>query len=90
MFRVLLATIRYLGQCPCPRCEIKKPDISSLGTNIDRQRRDHERVDTQSRKNRINAARRAIFRQGTSVASTRVEDILKERSEVPVEVCISC
>jgi hypothetical protein len=84
--RVLLATIRNLGRCPCPRCEIQKVHVGGLGTNVDRQRRDHERTDTPSRIARIDAARKAIFEKGAGVSSTRVENILKERSEVPTHV----
>ena len=29
--RALLAAIRNKGDCPCPRCKVKKTDISKLG-----------------------------------------------------------
>jgi hypothetical protein len=35
MHRVLIATIRDMGLCPCPRCTIKKEDIGALGTTTD-------------------------------------------------------
>jgi hypothetical protein len=35
---------------------------------------------------RINAARKVIFEKGAGVTSTQVENILKERSEVPTHV----
>ncbi|KAJ3574499.1 hypothetical protein NP233_g1729 [Leucocoprinus birnbaumii] len=31
--KALLATIRFLGGCPCPRCKIKKDQICDLGTD---------------------------------------------------------
>ena len=86
LIRVLLATIRNLGRCPCPRCEIQKVYVSGLGTTVDRQRWDHERTDTLSRIGRIDTAHKAIFEKGVGVTSTRVVNILKERSEVPTRV----
>lgn len=84
--RVLLATIRNLGKCPCPRCEIRKEYISGIGTTVDRQRRSHKRVDSDARIARIATARKVIFKTGAAVTSTRVENLLKPRSEVPTQV----
>lgn len=86
LIRALLATIRNLGRCPCPRCEIQKVHVGGLGTTVDQQRRNHERTDTLSRIGRIDLARKFIFEKGAGVTSTRVENILKERSEVPTHV----
>ncbi|KIO07970.1 hypothetical protein M404DRAFT_134911, partial [Pisolithus tinctorius Marx 270] len=33
--KVLLACLKFLGGCPCPRCLIKKDEISMLGTKAD-------------------------------------------------------
>ena len=60
--------------------------VGGLGTTVDRQRRNHERTDTLSRIGRIDLARKFIFEKGAGVMSTRVENILKERSEVPTHV----
>ena len=60
--------------------------IRGLGTNIDQQRRGHERVDDDAQNSRIDSARKAIFRHGAGIKSTRVEDILKPRSEVPTRI----
>ncbi|KAF9642543.1 hypothetical protein BDM02DRAFT_3105514 [Thelephora ganbajun] len=35
--KVLLACIRNLGTCPCPRCLIKKIYLQGLGTRVDIQ-----------------------------------------------------
>ena len=37
--RVLAASIRNLGNCPCPRCHIKLSDIHKLGMKNDRAQR---------------------------------------------------
>jgi hypothetical protein len=60
--------------------------VGGLGTNVDRQRRDHEWTDTLSQIAQIDAAHKAIFEKGAGVSSTRVKNILKERSEVPTHV----
>jgi hypothetical protein len=86
LIRVLLATIQNLGQYLCPPCEIQKVHVSGLGTTVDRQRQDHERTVTLLRIARIDAACKVIFKKGAGVTSTRVENILKERSEVPTHV----
>ena len=89
MVRVLLATIRSLGNHPCPRCEIEKSHISALGTEEDLEQRDNLRVDSESRRKRIASARKDIFVKGVGVTGKKVEDRLKDRSEVPVHVrCI--
>ncbi|KAF9444409.1 hypothetical protein P691DRAFT_796554 [Macrolepiota fuliginosa MF-IS2] len=38
--KVLLSTIQYLGQCPCPRCFILKQEIDGIGT----EKRAHREV----------------------------------------------
>ena len=86
LIRALLATIRNLGRCPCPQCEIQKVHVGGLGTTVDWQRRNHEQTDTLSWIGRIDLACKFIFEKGASVMSTRVENILKERSEVPTHV----
>ena len=60
--------------------------VAGLGTTVDWQCRDHEWTDTLSWIAWIDAAHKAIFEKGTGVTSTRVENILKERSEVPTHV----
>ena len=38
LYRITLATIRYLGGCPRPCCFIRNDQISTLGTKADDQR----------------------------------------------------
>jgi len=33
--RVLLATLKFLGNCPCVRCLIKKSEIIQMGSKLD-------------------------------------------------------
>lgn len=84
--RVLLATTRYLGGCPCPTCFIKKEHISGLGTTIDDQRRSHLRADNERRQAKVNRARKYIFDKGRGANSTYVNDLLQEDSWTPTRV----
>ncbi|KAJ7686355.1 hypothetical protein B0H17DRAFT_1136909 [Mycena rosella] len=82
--RVLLATIKNLGGCPCPRCFVEKSQIPKMGTKTDMRQRQDIRQDTSSWRDKIEAARRWIFGQGLGVTSKKVdEDNLKEKSWVP-------
>lgn len=85
-YRIILATIRYLGGCPCPRCFIKKDQINALGTKVDDQRRSHLRTDTEHRQHQVNKTRSWIFDKGRGVNSTWVEDLLQADSWVPTRV----
>lgn len=85
--RILLATIRYLAKCPCPRCLIPMVRISGLGTHIDEQRRRHMRIDTEHRREKVEISRKYIYEGGRGIKSKAVEDLLKEDSLVPTRVC---
>ncbi|KAG8958574.1 hypothetical protein FRC03_009004 [Tulasnella sp. 419] len=83
--KVLLATIRDMGKCPCPRCLIEKKDIGQLGTEIDmRNRITKARIDDAPRQHRVQMAMQRIYSDRRGVNSTAVEGILQPRSEVPV------
>ncbi|KAJ3724747.1 hypothetical protein C8R42DRAFT_719390 [Lentinula raphanica] len=79
--KVLLATIRDLGNCPCPRCLCPKASLKQMGT----------RRDLAIRKNtartfligRVKKARDYIYRKGYGIRSARVEELLKATSSVP-------
>ncbi|KAL0572685.1 hypothetical protein V5O48_009275 [Marasmius crinis-equi] len=52
--KVLLATLKSLGQCPCPQCMVEKDQIPQLGTVRDRQQREHKlQEDTKERQGHI-------------------------------------
>ncbi|KAI8973085.1 hypothetical protein BD414DRAFT_425210 [Trametes punicea] len=82
--KVLLATIRDMGNCPCPRCLVPKDAISAVGTTRDIRLRSHNiRVDDVDRRYKVNRARTFIYDQRRGIGSKAVEDLLKARSLVP-------
>ncbi|TFY58685.1 hypothetical protein EVJ58_g6273 [Rhodofomes roseus] len=85
--KVLLASIRDMGSCPCPHCLIPKAEICNLGTTEDMRRREQDRrLDDEQRQKLVTEARRLIYEQGSSIKSTAVEALLKLTSLVPTEV----
>ena len=87
LLRVLIASIRDMGGCPCPRCLIPKAMIPGLGTVADtRWRTESTRTDDDQRREKIKAARDLIYKKGYAVTSKHVEDLLKSESLVPTEV----
>ncbi|TFK58999.1 hypothetical protein BDN72DRAFT_781342 [Pluteus cervinus] len=79
--KVLLATIRDKGLCPCPRCLVSKAKTDQLGT----------RRDTATRMNqlrtyladKVSRARKAIYQLANPITGKAVEDDLKATSAVP-------
>jgi len=87
--RVLVATIRNLGHCPCPRCLVPIDQVSQMGNPRDMaQRKRLARVDDVSRRIRVKAARKSIYEGGSSITSILVEDLLHRDSLVPTTVCL--
>ena len=86
-FRVLAASIRNLGSCPCPRCHIKLSDIHKLGMRSDRaQRSKRLRTDDEDRRDKVKRSLSLIYDRGHTVDSTAVESLLQEHSWVPTNV----
>ncbi|KAJ7060769.1 hypothetical protein C8F01DRAFT_1290667 [Mycena amicta] len=81
--KVLLACIRSLGGCPCPRCFVEKALIAEKGTANDMKRRENIREDTSARRFAVEAARKAIFEAGESVNGASVNRKLKAQSWAP-------
>jgi hypothetical protein len=86
--RVLIATVRDMGACPCPRCLVRKPDLYLLGTYQDQQlRHDHARHDDDAFRRAIRHARNLIYNKGYVVNSNSYEfETLNKMSLVPTEV----
>nr|GAT45436.1 predicted protein [Mycena chlorophos] len=87
--KVLLATIKSLGGCPCPRCFIAKTQIAETGTVNDMKRRANIRVDDRPRRTAIETVRRKIFESGNAVEGTAVKGVLKGKSWVPIRNAFS-
>ncbi|KAK1221912.1 hypothetical protein PQX77_015271 [Marasmius sp. AFHP31] len=75
--KVLLASIKFLSEYPCPQCLIKKSQIHQLGMKWDHRRRDEKRVDSVERRERIEDARSCIFQHGMALKSDFVVDIME-------------
>ncbi|KIJ57944.1 hypothetical protein HYDPIDRAFT_34653 [Hydnomerulius pinastri MD-312] len=82
--KVLIACIRNLGACPCPRCLIPKDRVHNMGSERDMlQRHILARSDTEERRRKVTAARRLIYEQQYVVDTPQVEALLKDESLVP-------
>src|ERR1700738_2733005 len=88
--RILLASIRNLGICPCPRFFMPLSHAHCFGMARDTaQRTAIVRVDNQTRQNKVYAARRLIYEKQYRVNAAAIEDLLKDESLVPTSVCFS-
>jgi hypothetical protein len=88
---MLMACLKYLACCPCPRCLILKSRIPLIGTKTDTKRRIQlARVDSEDRRHKIELVRRMMFEGGVNITSKRIEDLLGPASLVPTRVCHSC
>jgi hypothetical protein len=86
--RILIAGVRNLGTCPCPRCLIPLARVHNLGMDRDMsQRKTMARVDDHQRRHKILSARRFIYDLNHAVNSAAVEALLRKESLVPNIVC---
>ena len=85
--RILLASIRNLGHCPCPRCLI--PMEHNMGMPRDMtQRKSLVCIDNVQQRSRVKAAHEAIYVKNSAIDSMAVQNLLKEDSLVPTAVSI--
>jgi hypothetical protein len=85
-YRVLIATIKDMGVCACPRCLTPKKLFSSLGLLNDMKIRVSKlRVYAMAR---VVQAREFIYDWGNTVDGTKIEHTLGEGSWVPTVVSI--
>ena len=83
-----MTCLKYLSTCPCPRCLLHKSKISRIGSKSDtRDRLKLVRVDSDSRRDAVDSARRLLFEKGVNITSTRIKDILDGESLTPTRVC---
>jgi hypothetical protein len=89
-YRIIIASIRNLGRCPCPRCLVPLDRAANMGMQRDMtQRKILARVDDVNRRNRVKVAREHIYEKNSGINSKGVENLLQETSLVPTAVCIS-
>lgn len=79
--RCLVTCIRFLAQCPCPACLVRKTDIPNMGTSNDMKARERDqRKDDQPVHYDIAHARSKIFETGAAPEGSAVEAITKRTS----------
>ena len=83
--RVLLATIRDNGLCPCPRCLTAKTHLDRMGQIPDSNFRTANGL-RQYLRGKVQAVQDLVYRVGHAVAGTRVNGLLKATSSVPTVV----
>ena len=82
--RILMACIKYLGDCCCPLCLVRKSQIPLLGTDRDmRFREKNPRVD---RPADVANAQRLLYEKGIALSNDSYDEILKFTSRVPTRV----
>ena len=84
--RVLLATIRDNGLCPCPRCLMPKTKLDRIGHRWDVGFR--LKSVRQYLADKVRQARNIVHKLGQAVSGTGVDGILKSTSLVPVIVSV--
>ena len=83
---MLLACVQSLGACPCPRCFIRKEDISALGTKVDKQRRAKLQACNHIYQHKIKTAWEIIYEKGYVVNSKAVDGVIGSESFTPSKV----
>ena len=82
-----MTCLKYLAQCPCPRCLILKSNIPRLGMEVDKKARQQlARVDSKEIQNMVNRARRLMFEDGINISSVFIDRLLKPHSLVPTRI----
>ncbi len=85
--RVLLASIKSLSHCPCPRCCVPKSRASDIGTKRNANAIVNlARVDNDAHRHDVHRARDLIYLEGYGVKSAAVDRLLGSRSLVPAKV----
>ena len=88
IFRVKLATIKYIGECLCSTCIISKNQVRGIGTRLhDIVQSSKLRVDSQSLQHRVQKMRELIFEKGQLVNGSVIDRGLPY-SIIPVNVSL--
>jgi|ERR1700722_1739675 len=88
--RILLACIRSLGHCPCPRCLIPLDAVVNMGKLRDMAQRETLARDDNESRRRVTFARKSIYEENHAVNSAAVESLLQADSLVPTAVSNTC
>ncbi|KAI1787852.1 hypothetical protein LXA43DRAFT_1097859 [Ganoderma leucocontextum] len=72
---VLIAAIRPLACCLCPRCSTPKDKVADAGTKMDLRRRAHTRMDSAALQTNILTARKHLFK-GFSINGKRIGSMI--------------
>ncbi|PIL33276.1 hypothetical protein GSI_04726 [Ganoderma sinense ZZ0214-1] len=86
--KVLVAALRPLARCPCPRCLTPKGKVSEAGSKADMRRRMQGRKDSEALQKNIQTARGHLFK-GYAITGARVDNWLKDESLIPVQSAFS-
>jgi hypothetical protein len=87
--RILIACIRNLGTCLCPRCLTPKNHVQQLATKEDMlQQKVLARAATAEWRAKIADTRKLIYKKNYAVDTAQVEALLKPESLVPTFVCL--
>lgn len=85
--RILLACIKYLARCPCPRCYVLKDKVSDMGRKLDiKNRVKNTRVDSKEVQDDIALARKWLFEMGLPINNHNMKNLLGPWSLTPVQV----
>ena len=89
IYRILIACIKYLANCLCPRCTVHTSEVSELGKKLDmRHRETKQRQDSEKHQSDVNAAREKIFKQGRIVEGEAVKKDLDKESYTTARVSL--
>ncbi|KAI0651092.1 hypothetical protein C8Q79DRAFT_898265 [Trametes meyenii] len=87
--KILVTALKPLARCPCPRCLVAKADIPETVAPDDIEPLAPPRMDSKQQQRNIRKARKLILKDGRSLASKRVKDLLDARSLNPIEPAFS-
>uniref|UniRef100_A0A0W0FPN8 Uncharacterized protein n=1 Tax=Moniliophthora roreri TaxID=221103 RepID=A0A0W0FPN8_MONRR len=82
--KVILASIKFLAECPCLLCLVKKSQISQLGTKADMRHHENKpREDSAFQRDRVEMSRTLMYEKGYSVNNQTMNELLSKWSGLP-------
>ncbi|KAG6905478.1 hypothetical protein DXG01_002467 [Tephrocybe rancida] len=89
--KILIASIRNQGLCPCPRCLTAKTELSHLGTEVDQENRIAlRRIDNEDHRLKMAKATSYIYdsKKQFAINGSVIEKLLKDQSLVAVPILV--